>query len=201
MTRRAPVLASTSETTQERRKTRAAQATQKTVRPLKSPPPDMKPSSSRKKTDHPRQKPPMPSWTRFPPFLPFDVKPPKRGTIVEGKGATPVYVLGWRFSTMDVVSGPAGGDCSGLHDDFVLRWADNLRANFTRHYIHWPAVLQSIGVDDDDDFYYVAGTNYDDPETITSRDFRHAKAALPPRQPWSTVNVDDVFGWYRTSKM
>ncbi|KAF7302236.1 hypothetical protein MIND_00790600 [Mycena indigotica] len=156
--------------------------------------------TQRAKTQSVKKKPPLPSWTRFPEFQPFDTKPPKRGTNIEGKGITPLYVLGWRFSAMDLAAGPSGGHCSGLHNDFVLRWADNLRENFTKRCIQRPLVWQSLGRMDDDDFYYIAGSNDHDPNKITARDFQHAKAALPSFQPWSTVDVDQVFGWYRTMR-
>nr|GAT59712.1 predicted protein [Mycena chlorophos] len=130
--------------------------------------------------------------------LPED-KPPKRGEIVPGKGKTPLYILAWRLLPRNLVSGPRGGSHISLHDDFVLRWANNVRANPADHILQRPAVVSFFGGLKDDHVYFVAASNNEDPENYDPKDLEYARNALPKIQQWIADEIDVEAGlrWYR----
>ncbi|KAF7302359.1 hypothetical protein HMN09_00869500 [Mycena chlorophos] len=142
----------------------------------------------------------------FPEYRTFDDKPPKRGTMVEGKGPTPLYALAWRFNPLALLPGPSGGSLTALESDFITRWAESFRTKADRQridQIYRPLVLESLDGYRDYYVYYIAASNADDPAKITLGDVKFAKRALPPKfVPEANVDVDSdgVFGWFRTDK-
>ncbi|KAF7332574.1 hypothetical protein MKEN_00140100 [Mycena kentingensis (nom. inval.)] len=135
------------------------------------------------------------SRLNFEKSLPVDAPPLKRGIVVEGKGATPLYALGWKLDTCQLAE-PV--DMLREQEYYRRRCRPTMDKHPNRSRIPQPQVMWSIGGAMDGDFYFIAATNASrDPASITIDDCQVAKAGLPKHRRGYSIDLDDVFRWYR----
>ncbi|KAF7332658.1 hypothetical protein MKEN_00148700 [Mycena kentingensis (nom. inval.)] len=147
---------------------------------------------------------------RWPRSLPFDLKPPRAGQLVNGRGKTPTYFLAWKFDPHELVPGPGptGGTPSTIDKNFVNinGWVANWHANPTPYRIPRPRLIPWVGGKNDDDYYFVVYSNHHDPRGITLEDAKYARDALPELvfikdKEERDKFIDGAFRWYKEKKL
>ncbi|KAF7332657.1 hypothetical protein MKEN_00148600 [Mycena kentingensis (nom. inval.)] len=145
--------------------------------------------------------------SKYPDSYPYGMTPPRYGTRQPGKkGKAPCYVLAWKLLLSDIAPGPSGvgSAFSGLGDDFVTAWADNVRASPAKTVFMEPLAIPFVGGLNDFNIYYtVAANSGADLSLLTEEDMEYARKALPKLRKRAKLegSVEDQLAWYRRRKL